>query len=87
MLFFFANGSCFCGQNFGKLLLSALPVGELRRMGRGLGLAERCGKSQLLEKLCEAAKQQRLLQVSKKPHTDGIEASKKPTDQSQVKFH
>ena len=56
-------------------------------MGRGLGLAERCGKSQLLEKLCEAAKQQRLLQVSKKPHTDGIEASKKPTDQSQVKFH
>eukprot|EP00913_Durusdinium_trenchii_P001609 g1492.t1 len=56
------------------LLLSALPVGELRRMGRGLGLAERCGKSQLLEKLCEAAKQQRLLQVSKKPHTDGIEA-------------
>ncbi|CAK9041431.1 unnamed protein product [Durusdinium trenchii] len=61
-------------ENFGKLLLSALPVGELRRMGRGLGLAERCGKSQLLEKLCEAAKQQRLLQVSKKPHTDGIEA-------------
>ncbi|CAE7241242.1 PLA2G7, partial [Symbiodinium pilosum] len=54
-------------ENYGKLLLSALPVAELRRMGKGLGISEqglgKGSKSKLVSRLCEAAKQQRLLQV------------------------
>ncbi|CAE7559301.1 unnamed protein product [Symbiodinium natans] len=65
-------------DNYGKLLLSALPSAELRRMGKGLGISDMHGlgrrgsKSQLVSRLCEAAKQQRLLHVT---HGRGMETS------------
>jgi len=58
-------------DNYGKLLLSALPAAELRRMGKGLGISDlhglgrRSPKSKLVSRLCEAAKQQRLLQTTR----------------------
>eukprot|EP00439_Symbiodinium_sp_Y106_P064839 s1894_g10.t1 len=58
-------------DNYGKLLLSALPAAELRRMGKGLGISDlhglgrRSPKSKLVFRLCEAAKQQRLLQTTR----------------------
>lgn len=62
-------------DSYGKLLLSALPVAELRRMGRGLGLADggRKGKGHLVEKVCTAATKQRLLQT-KMQKTEAVEA-------------
>lgn len=64
----------FCEDNYGKLLLSALPVAELRRMGRGLGTdAKFRGKGCLVEKLCAAATKQRLLQTKQKPY-EAVEA-------------
>ena len=58
-------------DNYGKLLLGALPAAELRRMGKGLGISDlhglgrRSSKSKLVSRLCEAAKQQRLLQTTR----------------------
>lgn len=67
-------------DNYGKLLLSALPVAELRRMTRGLGSgsgdagdAKVRGKGGLVEKLCAAARKQRLLQTKQKPE-EAVEA-------------
>ena len=71
-----------CEDNYGKLLLSALPVAELRRMTRGLGSgsgdagdAKVRGKGGLVEKLCAAARKQRLLQTKQKPE-EAVEAEK-----------
>jgi hypothetical protein len=63
----------FCEDNYGKLLLSALPVAELRRMGRGLGTDAKFRKGCLVEKLCAAATKQRLLQTKQKPY-EAVEA-------------
>lgn len=60
-------------DNYGKLLLSALPVAELRRMGRGLGTDAKFRKGCLVEKLCAAATKQRLLQTKQKPY-EAVEA-------------
>lgn len=56
-------------DNYGKLLLSALPIAELRRMGRGVGCegGKQRGKGGLVEKLCLAASKQRLLQSTEMP--------------------
>ena len=72
--------SCPSQDNYGKLLLSALPAAELRRMGKGLGISDlhglgrRSPKSKLVFRLCEAAKQQRLLQTTR-PSEATTEAS------------
>eukprot|EP00435_Cladocopium_sp_Y103_P025375 s1971_g6.t1 len=62
-------------DNYGKLLLSALPVAELRRMGRGLGTEAKSqrGKGRLVESVCAAATKQRLLQTKQKPY-EAVEA-------------
>eukprot|EP00931_Biecheleriopsis_adriatica_P057471 TRINITY_DN34094_c0_g2_i1.p1 TRINITY_DN34094_c0_g2~~TRINITY_DN34094_c0_g2_i1.p1 ORF type:complete len:1016 (-),score=202.13 TRINITY_DN34094_c0_g2_i1:10-2781(-) len=61
-------------ENYGTLLLGALPAPELRRLGRGLGVADvgsgsgrRGAKSRLLARLCDAARQQHVLQLGPKP--------------------
>ena len=62
-------------DNYGKLLLSALPVAELRRMGRGLGADAKCQRSKgcLVETVCAAATKQRLLTTKQKPY-EAVEA-------------
>lgn len=48
-------------ESYGKLLLRALPVQELRRMARSYGLDGLGAKGQLVEKLCQGAQKQRLI--------------------------
>eukprot|EP00927_Polykrikos_kofoidii_P038663 TRINITY_DN33078_c0_g1_i1.p1 TRINITY_DN33078_c0_g1~~TRINITY_DN33078_c0_g1_i1.p1 ORF type:complete len:1107 (+),score=185.49 TRINITY_DN33078_c0_g1_i1:54-3323(+) len=52
-------------ESYGKLLLEALPVAELRRLAKGLGMSGRNTgfevKERLVARLCEVARRQRVL--------------------------